>query len=108
MGRKRRQHYEHIPVLLESYCAGRTLDFQRYSEFHLRLMDGGYTVLDVWTTGRYYILTTDYLSLLGAHTMIERAGEKGVIPTQNEADLFAWLDTLFFPTEAQYNSRSRK
>jgi hypothetical protein len=55
-------------------------------------MDGGYTVLDVWTTGRYYVVTTDYLELFDGN-VVERGGEKGQIPLDK---LWGFLDTLFF------------
>lgn len=89
----------HIPLLasrLSNYAETRTLDFHQYSKYHMRIMDGGYTVLDIWTTGRYYVLTTDY-SEMGIE-VIERGGEKGNIP-ENMLDEF--LDHLFFPEVAQ-------
>lgn len=52
---KRKVHFNSLPDLLTSYAQLRGLDFQRYSEFHMRLMDGGFCVLDVWTTGNLTI-----------------------------------------------------
>lgn len=84
----------HVPGLLDKltdYSERRALDLHQYSPYHLRIMDGGYTVLDVWTTGRYYVLTTDYLALLDGN-VVERAGEKGTLPD----DLWPFLDKLFY------------
>lgn len=62
----------------------------------MRLMDGGFTVLDIWTTGRYYVLTTDYLAMMGKG-FVERGAEKGWVNPDNEAEFHQWLDRLFFP-----------
>lgn len=105
MSRKPRQHHKGLPATLRRYADSRALDFHQYSKYHMRLMDGGFTVLDVWTTGRYYILATDYLDMVGTDH-IERAGEKGnlnftdfSIPG-NKPKLYTWLDRIFFPEES--------
>ncbi len=89
----------HIPGLSErlvNYAERRALDFAQYSPYHMRIMDGGYTVLDVWTTGRYYILTTDYMEMTDGAIIRERGGEKGWLPTANEKELWPFLDTIFY------------
>lgn len=93
MSRKLKQHFPGLIVELNRYAARRHLEFMAYSEFHMRIMDGGYTVVDVWTTGRYYILTTDYVEMVGPG-LIERGGEKGFVPRTN---INKWLDAIFFP-----------
>lgn len=98
MSKRKKQHYPRLEQLLREYCEARTLDFNKYSPFHMRIMDGGYTVFDAWTTGRYYILTTDYFGLNPQKKIPERGGEKGVLPLDEET-LFAWLDKLFYATE---------
>ena len=67
------------------------LDLHQYSPYHFRIMDGGYVVVDVWTTGRYYVLMTDYLEMAGGG--VERGGEKGQLPLTFEH----FLDGLFYP-----------
>lgn len=87
----------HIPGLIDQlteYCEKRVLDFHQYSPYHMRIMDGGFVVLDVWTTGRYYVLMTDYLAMFDGEK-IERAGEKGWIPTGANR-LWNFLDELFY------------
>lgn len=96
MSRKSKNHVAGIELRLERYAEARSLDFHQYSEYHMRLMDGGYTVLDVWTTGRYYVLTTDYVEMIGPGRT-ERGSEKGWIPENDELE--SWLDELFFPDE---------
>lgn len=96
----------HIPGLVDKlteYTEKRALDMHQYSPYHLRIMDGGYTVLDVWTTGRYYVLTTDYLEMLPNPT-VERAGEKGQLPVNN---LWQFLDVLFYGEDMQEHSDVR-
>lgn len=97
MSRRKNIHYDSLSTMLDAYAAKASLDYHRYSKYHMRLMDGGFTVLDVWTTGRYYILTTDYLEMIG-EGIVERGGEKGDIPT-NKGQLIEWLNKLFFPEE---------
>lgn len=98
MTRRKKPHYPELISILKAYCDSRTLDFHQYSAFHMRIMDGGYTVLDIWTTGRYYILTTDYLEMIGPG-ITERGNEKGdLLFFVDDKDLFRdWLDGVFFP-----------
>lgn len=93
MARKKKKHIAGIDTKLSTYATSRHLDFATYSPYHRRLMDGGYTVIDIWTTGRYYILTTDYLEMTGI-SMVERSGEKGMLPIES---LEQFLDGIFFP-----------
>lgn len=86
----------HIPGLadkLTEYCEKRNLDMHQYSPYHMRIMDGGYVVLDVWTTGRYYVLMTDYQEMLDGEK-VERGGEKGQLPMTG--GLWSFLDVLFY------------
>jgi hypothetical protein len=59
-------------------------------------MDGGYTVIDIWTTGRYFIMTTDYRSMLDKEE-VERTGEKGMLPINI---LEKFLDKVFYGEQA--------
>ena len=88
-------HIPGLPKQLYDYAQSRALEFHLYSQYHMRLMDGGFTVLDIWTTGKYYVLATDYLEMLGPRMAIERGGEKGLIP--DRYSMHDWLDELFFP-----------
>jgi hypothetical protein len=92
----KKYHRNNLPALLEKYSKSRTLDFHRYSDYHMRLMDGGYITLDVWTTGKYYVLQTDYYKL-SENKIIERGGEKGFVPSDDK--LQEWLDKLFFAVD---------
>lgn len=92
------------PEDVEAYAKLRDLDYKRYSKYHMRLMDGGYTVLDVWTTGRYYVLTTDYSEL--TPSIVERGGEKGDLLLETSA-LTEWLDGLFYP-ELTYTKENNR
>lgn len=88
----------HIPKLdntLAEYTNRRMLDFYQYSPYHFRISDGGFVVLDVWTTGRYYIVMTDYKEMTDGN-VAERQGEKGQLPIEN---VTPFLDKIFF-TEA--------
>lgn len=91
MSRRKKYHDLQLASKLKNYAESRTLDFQQYSEYHMRLMDGGYTTIDFWTTGRYWVMATDYHAL--GVDKVERSGEKGMLPSNLEA----WLDELFFP-----------
>lgn len=95
MSRKRKIHIAGLTDKLAAYCEDYALDLQQYSPYHLRLMDGGFVVLDVWTTGRYYVLTTDYLAMNSEVSLVERGGEKGQLPN----DIKPFLDKLFFPID---------
>jgi hypothetical protein len=96
----------HIPGLvdkLNEYADRRQLDIHQYSPYHLRIMDGGYVVLDVWTTGRYYIVMTDYNEITDGN-IVERQGEKGQLPADSTQSrmLTPFLDKIFTePLEIQ-------
>jgi hypothetical protein len=77
---------------LQNYAESRMLDIHQYSPYHIRIMDGGYVVADFWTTGRYYIVMTDY-SEMTDDNIVEREGEKGQLPTK---ELSEFLDGIFF------------
>lgn len=86
----------HIPGIVETlrdYASKRMLDFHQYSPYHMRIMDGGYVVVDVWTTGRYFIVMTDYAEMTD-NNIVERQGEKGQLPVN---DIENFLDKIFFP-----------
>lgn len=92
MSRRKKQHYPELVNQLSEYANSRALDLKKYSPYHMRLMDGGFIFIDLWTTGRYWIMATDYSEM--GFEMIERGGEKGQLPMDN---LEAFLDTLFYP-----------
>lgn len=96
MSHQKKQHNALLPALLQQYANSRTLDFHRYSDYHMRLMDGGFIILDVWTTGRYWVMQTDYYKLTDKH-IIERGGEKGSVPPEKRLE--SWLDDLFFAAD---------
>lgn len=94
----------HIPGLadkLAQYADGKLLDLHQYTPYHLRLTDGGFVALDVWTTGRYFILMTDYAAITG-YKQVERQGEKGQLPLNGLDD---FLTEIFYPYAGQDNSR---
>lgn len=90
MSRRRSYHPPQLPGFLEEYAASRTFDLHQYSEYHIRIMDGGLTCIDIWTTGKYWIKETNYNGVL-----VERQGEKGMIPLKKKP-LFQFLDKIFF------------
>lgn len=92
MSRRQKQHIAGLGEDLQEYAESRTLDFHQYSPYHMRIMDGGYVVLDVWTTGRYFVLMTDYVEL--APGTVERGGEKGQLPSSY---LHKFIDKIFYP-----------
>lgn len=97
----KKRHYTQLPYMLKSYAKSHNLDFQQYSTYHMRLMDGGFCVLDIWTTGRYFALTTDYQAMESNVMIRERGGEKGFLPmprvnTVDPMPLYDWLDKFFF------------
>lgn len=101
MSRRKNPRYEHLKKWLKEYSDTRTLDFNVYSPYHMRIMDGGYVTLDAWVTGRYYVLQTDYNSINTDKGIIERQGEKGSLEVDNKEALFKWLDQLFFAADME-------
>lgn len=89
---KQKNHIPGLSEKIKDYADKRMLDFAQYSPYHMRVMDGGYVVLDVWTTGRYYIVMTDYYKMTDDN-VVERQGEKGQLPINN---LTPFLDKIFF------------
>lgn len=92
-------HYDELPFWLHDYAKSLFLDYEQYSAWHLRLKDEAGTVcIDFWTTGKYYILETNFHRYRGMHIR-ERAGEKGKVNVKDKKKLYKWLDELFFPLE---------
>lgn len=97
MSRRRKIHIAELPAVIEGYANMRGLDFKRYSEFHMRLMDGGLTAFDIWTTGRYFVLATDYRAM-GAPNYAPGIPRKGQLPALSEhGAAVRMLDKVFFP-----------
>lgn len=82
---------------LREYAESRTLDLSVFNHLHCRLTDG-YSSLDIWpTTGRYFVWKTDY-SALGGKGVVERSGERGILPI-GAALISTFLDSLFFAAD---------
>ena len=96
MGHSHNTHYPKLMGFLREYAKQRSLDFDVYSEYHMRLMDGGIVCLDIWTTAKYYFVETNY-NVYQAH-FIERGGENGNVPTKKK-ELYGWLDRAFYPLD---------
>lgn len=94
MSRKPKNHVPRLHERLAAYCEARGLTTHMYSPYHMRVFDDGFTVLDVWTTGRYYIQTTDYKQQYDDGVIPERFGEKGNLPVT--LGLWPFLDGIFF------------
>ncbi len=90
------RHYPSLPQMLEEYAESHDIFFAQYSEYHMRLILSELVCLDIWTTAKYYFVSSDY-RLLEAHIR-ERAGEKGFVPTKRK-ELVKWLDMAFYPLE---------
>jgi hypothetical protein len=60
----------------------------------MRIIDPGYCVMDIWTTGKYYILEDN------RDVKIMRGGEKGIVPEDND-QLFRFLDKLFYAADME-------
>jgi hypothetical protein len=127
MSRRKNTQYPWLKPALIEYTNDRNLDLEIYSEYHMRVMDGGFTTIDLWTTGRYYVLHTDYsaqmpkaeipggvlsidmndperlkkhkLDVSGRPRFLERGGEKGMLPLEVEPELYDWLDKLFYAVD---------
>ncbi len=100
MSRRKRFHHKHLPELVQDYTDSRNLDYNRYSEYHLRVIDQEFTCVDIWTTAKYWIKETNY-HLQGEYTEetpVERGGEQGFLPVDRDK-LFDYLDRIFYATE---------
>lgn len=86
----KKKHNYNLPKLLEQYASTRMLTYHQYSEYHMRLMDG-FTVVDIWTSGKYYVLSTNYIDMTD-RVIVERGGEKGTLT----GDTYTFLDDLFY------------
>lgn len=90
------KHYTALPQFLEEYAAANNLYYAKYSEYHMRLIQDDLVCFDAWTTAKYYIVNTEYV-LYGAD-IVERAGEKGLLPT-DQKKLKLFLDRVFYPVD---------
>ena len=92
---RRKKHYPLLPGWLQHYAALRALDFQAFSDLHMRLSDGGNTAMDVWITGRYFLLASNYAAL-GYPAYTPGLPRTGIVPLR-EGALTAMLDQVFYP-----------
>lgn len=99
---KQKNHIPGLSERLAEYAEKRMLDMHQYSPYHLRMMDGGYITIDFWTTGRYYVVLTDYVEIFDG-AIVERQGEKGSLPYEKEK-LWPFLDELFFGADMAEHS----
>src|SRR5947209_13833915 len=93
MTRRKKPRRASLPLWAENYAKPRVLEYHQYSLWHLRLIDAGFTTIDLWTTGRYYIKETSY-SLQTDRQIIERGGETGWLPREDELE--EWLDEIIY------------
>jgi len=96
MGNRKSEHYSELPTLLKEYANRNDLFYARYSEYHMRIIQGDMVCFDVWTTAKYYIVGTEFVEY--GESITERAGEKGQIPTNKKA-LNSFLNKLFYPVD---------
>lgn len=94
MARRRTAVGFEMEDFLPSYTAPRGLEYKQYSAYHFRIFDSAATV-DVWTTGKYYVLGTDY-----GNGIVERGGEKGVLPASEKAATKC-LDSIIYAVEME-------
>lgn len=64
----------------------------------MRLIDSDLTILDCWTTGKYWVKQTSY-STQTSKQIIERGDEKGLLPSDNQLE--QWLDKLFYAADME-------
>lgn len=90
-------HNWQLPILLEDYAKSRTLEFHHYSEYHMRVIDDGFTILDCWTSEKYWLKETNYYKQTDK-VIVERAGETGFLPSKKKR-LYKFLDELFYAAD---------
>lgn len=93
----KKYHNKRLPYALENYADSRTLEFYRYSAYHMRIIDDGYTIVDLWTTEKYWIKETNYYKQ-SDKSVVERANETGFLPSK-KGELYKFLDGIFYATE---------
>lgn len=86
----RKLHRLNLEHQLAQYARQRALEFKAFSMYHMRITDPGYTEVDCWTTGRYYIRQT---------VRVERNSEKGSLPDGDY--LPEWLDNIFYYADTE-------
>lgn len=83
-----------LAASLKWYANSRTLDFHQYSPYHMRIIDADYTILDCWTSNKYWIMKTSYCEQSN-NSVVERGGEKGILPLKYKK-LEKLLDGIFY------------
>lgn len=97
MSRKKSRQVYGLGSLLRLYARNRALEFAQYSEYHMRLHDSGFTCIDIWTSGKYWVKETNYYKMTDK-PIIERGNEKGWIP-ETYPPLEKFLDKLFYAAD---------
>lgn len=96
---RKNTHYDNLARLAREVANKYSLDYVKFSPYHMRISDGGYTVLDLWTTAKYYVKETSYYEAYAESGLIERGGETGLLPVK-KLELDMWIRELFFPSRA--------
>lgn len=94
MSKKYVKHYPEIRSYLKQYAESRALEFNQFTEYHMRVIDDGFTTVDVWSSGKYFIKQTNYY-LQSDEGVTERYGEHGRISI-GKAEMFDFLDDIFY------------
>ena len=94
MSRQRKHHYTELPGLLKRYAKARKFELRKINQWQYRIVDKGFTAVDVWTTAKYHIIYTNYHKIT-EQQIYERTDEWGTLrPAKTELGRF--LDNLFY------------
>lgn len=97
MSRQRKHHYRNLPGLLKRYAEARKFEIRKINEWQYRIIDKGYTKIDIWTTAKYHIIETNYYKITDS-MIIERSDEWGSLPIK-QIPLGRFLDKVFYSAD---------
>jgi hypothetical protein len=81
--------------LIQRYSITRLLDVKRLSGSQLRVHDSGYIAVDIWTSGKYHIISAAYDELTSVRPIRWRKGGVARYLSRKLKSVVSWTGYFF-------------
>lgn len=97
-GMAKTKHRPELAKFIKDYAKARILDTGIINGQQTRISDGGFCKIDIWMSGKYHIIDSDYHRMIPNKTIASRRQERGELPRSRES-FGVFMDHIFFPPE---------